>query len=80
MKTSMAKEEEDKGASGSDDEIIGYRQQPGKIPFSRPGSGGKNRFSQTADPEMIPSSQGGSLEQPWGPDRHDVLVSGQIIG
>ena len=22
-------------------EIVGYRQQPGKLPFSRPGSGGK---------------------------------------
>jgi 4-hydroxybenzoyl-CoA reductase subunit alpha len=76
----MAKEEEDEKNSGSGDEIIGYRQQPGKIPFSRPGSGGKKRFSETTDPEMIPSSQGGSLEQPWGPHKHDELVSGQIIG
>ena len=75
----MAKEEDEEN-SGSGDEIIGYRQQPGKIPFSRPGSGGKNRFSETTDPEMIPSSQGGSLEQPRGPHKHDELVSGQIIG
>ena len=26
-------------------EIVGYRQQPGKLPFSRPGSGGKGKFS-----------------------------------
>ena len=73
----MAEEEED---SVSGDEIIGYRQQPGKLPFSRPGSGGKNRFSEATDPEKIPISRGGSLEQPWGPHRHDELVSGQIIG
>ena len=61
-------------------EIVGYRQQPGKIPFSRPGSGGKNQFSKNTDPKMIPSSQGGDLEQPWGDHRHDSIVSGQIIG
>ena len=61
-------------------EIVGYRQQPGKIPFSRPGSGGKNQFSKNTDPKMIPSSQGGDLEQPWGDHRHDGIVSGQIIG
>ena len=33
----MAKEKEDDEKSGSDHEIIGYRQQPGKLPFSRPG-------------------------------------------
>ena len=80
VETSMAKEKEDDEKSGSDDEIIGYRQQPGKLPFSRPGSGGKDRFSEATNPEMIPSSQGGSLKQPWGPHRHDELVSGQIIG
>ena len=76
----MSKEKGDEGSTGSEDEIIGYRQQPGKLPFSRPGSGGKNRFSESTKPEMIPSSQGGSLKQPWGPHRHDELVSGQIIG
>ncbi len=73
----MAKEE---GGEENDDEIIGYRQQPGKLPFSRPGSGGKNQFSQATDQGMIPSSQGGSLKQPWGKHRHDELVSGQVIG
>tara|TARA_B100000214_G_scaffold371836_1_gene348958 strand:+ start:449 stop:3268 length:2820 start_codon:yes stop_codon:yes gene_type:complete len=63
-----------------EEEIVGYRQQPGKIPFSRPGSGGKNQFSKNTDPKMIPSSQGGDLEQPWGDHRHDGIVSGQIIG
>ena len=24
-------------------EMVGYRQQPGKLPFARPGSGGKNQ-------------------------------------
>ena len=35
-------------------EIVGYRQQPGKLPFSKPGSGGKNRFSKPTDQSMIP--------------------------
>jgi len=61
-------------------EMVGYRQQPGKLPFSKPGSGGKNRFSKKRDPEMIPESQGGEKRQPWGPHRHDELISGQIIG
>ena len=26
-------------------EMVGYRQQPGKLPFSKPGSGGSSRFS-----------------------------------
>jgi len=38
-------------------EIVGYRQQPGKLPFSRPGSGGKGKFSESTDEEMIPESQ-----------------------
>ena len=61
-------------------EIVGYRQQPGKLPFSKPGSGGKNRFSKPTDQSMIPESEGGSLAQPWGSHRHDGLVSGQVIG
>ena len=40
-------------------EMVGYRQQPGKTPFSRPGSGGKSPFSEPRDEEMIPESQGG---------------------
>ena len=47
VETSMSKEKGDEGSTGSEDEIIGYRQQPGKLPFSRPGSGGKNRFSES---------------------------------
>ena len=47
------------------DEMVGYRQQPGKISFSRPGSGGKNSFSEPRDEKMIPESQGGMKKQPW---------------
>ena len=61
-------------------EIVGYRQQPGKLPFSRPGSGGKGKFSESTDQEMIPESQGGKLAQEWGPHRHDELISGRVIG
>jgi len=66
--------EEDSG------EMVGYRQQPGKLPFSKPGSGGKDRFSKNQDPEVIPESQGGRKRQPWGPHRHDEVISGQVIG
>ncbi len=61
-------------------EMVGYKQQPGKLPFSKPGSGGKNSFSKPIEESMIPSSQGGKLQQPWGSHRHDSLVSGQVIG
>ena len=61
-------------------EMVGYRQQPGKLPLSKPGSGGSSRFSRATAQEMIPESQGGRMAQPWGPHRHDVLVSGQAIG
>ena len=37
-------------------EMVGYRQQPGKLPFSRPGSGGVDQFSDLRDPELIPES------------------------
>ncbi len=63
-----------------EEEMVGYKQQPGKLPFSKPGSGGKDSFSKAIDQEMVPSSQGGRLEQPWGPHRHDQLISGQAIG
>ncbi|RAH06894.1 MAG: aldehyde oxidase [Methanobacteriota archaeon] len=63
-----------------DKEIVGYKQQPGKLPFSKPGSGGKDGLSRPTDPMMIPESRGGGLSQPWGPHRHDNLVSGQVIG
>ena len=39
------------------DEMVGYRQQPGKISFSRPGSGGKNSFSEPRDEKMIPEKE-----------------------
>ena len=45
----------------NEDEMVGYRQQPGKLPFAKPGSGGKDRFSRPTDQEMIPESQGGEL-------------------
>ena len=61
-------------------EMVGYKQQPGKLPFSKPGSGGKDRFSKHTDPEKIPVSQGGKMAQPWGPHKHDSLVTGQAIG
>ena len=61
-------------------EMVGYRQQPGKISFSRPGSGGKNSFSEPRDEEMIPESQGGEKEQPWGDHRHDNLITGRVVG
>jgi 4-hydroxybenzoyl-CoA reductase subunit alpha len=61
-------------------EMVGYRQQPGKLPFSKPGSGGSDRFSKNLDLSMIPESEGGELAQPWGPHRHDELVTGQVIG
>ena len=64
---------------GNEDEMVGYRQQPGKLPFAKPGSGGKNQFSRPTDKEMIPESQGGNLAQPWGSHRHDKLVSGQTV-
>ena len=66
--------------SEKEKEMVGYKQQPGKLPFSKPGSGGKDRFSKPIDPEKIPISQGGKMSQPWGPHKHDSLVTGQAIG
>ena len=63
-----------------EEEMVGYKQQPGKIPFSRPGSGGKDQFSNLQDDEMIPEGQGGKLSQPWGKHRHDELVTSTSIG
>ena len=70
----------DNNSNTESGEMVGYRQQPGKLPFSKPGSGGKDRFSKPTDYSRIPESQGGSLKQPWGSHRHDGLVSGQVIG
>ena len=33
------------------DEMQGYRQQPGKLPFAKPGSGGSEPFSKLRDME-----------------------------
>ena len=62
------------------DEMEGYRQQPGKLPFSKPGSGGSKQFSELRDMTMIPESQGGEKSQPRGPHGHDKLITGSIIG
>ena len=59
------------GSKKENKEMVGYRQQPGKLPFSKPGSGGSSRFSKTVDQDMIPESQGGKLAEQWGPPRHD---------
>ena len=75
-----SKEASERDATSESGEMVGYRQQPGKLPFSKPGSGGRNRFSKPTDYSRIPESQGGSLKQPWGAHRHDDLVSGQVIG
>ena len=61
-------------------DMVGYTQQPGKLPFARPGSGGKDTFSRLQDPTMIPESQGGTKPQPLGPHKHDHLVSSTAIG
>ena len=62
------------------DEMQGYRQQPGKLPFAKPGSGGSEPFSKLRDMELIPESQGGKKEQPKGPHHHDNLITGSVIG
>ena len=63
-----------------DDEMVGYKQQPGKLSFTRPGSGGSAEFSELRDESRIPESQGGTLAQPQGPNRHDSLITGAAIG
>ncbi len=63
-----------------DKEMVGYRQQPGKLLFNRPGSGGKNPLSSLRDESMIPESQGGGRSQPWGSHVHDELVTSSSIG
>ena len=61
-------------------DMKGYHQQPGKLPFARPGSGGKGQFSELRDLDLIPESEGGRLPQPKGPNRHDGLLTGSAIG
>ncbi len=59
---------EDKGR------VVGYRQQGGKLPFPRPGSGGSSKFSEPRDEDAIVSGMGA------GGHRHDDLVTGSSIG
>ena len=35
-----SKEASERDATSESGEMVGYRQQPGKLPFSKPGSGG----------------------------------------
>jgi len=35
------------------DKVVGYRQQGGKLPFPRPGSGGSRKFSEPRDEDRI---------------------------
>ena len=59
MSTSDSSSEAEGDSDQSEsNEMVGYRQQPGKLPFSKPGSGGKNRFSEPTDQSMIPESEG----------------------
>ena len=61
-------------------EMKGYRQQPGKLPFAKPGSGGKDSFSNLRDLDMIPESEGGKRPQPKGKNKHDSLLTGLSVG
>jgi 4-hydroxybenzoyl-CoA reductase alpha subunit len=62
------------------EQMKGYRQQPGKLPFKKPGSGGSRQFSELRDMDYIPESQGGNRAQPRGPNRHDELLTSSSIG
>ena len=60
---------------GNEDEMVGYRQQPGKLPFAKPGSGGKERFSRPTDEGLIPESQGGGVLFPrWFDDGTNLYL------
>ena len=63
-----------------DEQMKGYRQQPGKLPFKKPGSGGKKQFSELRDLDFIPQSQDGRRPQPRGENRHDYLLTSSSIG
>ena len=56
------------------DIVEGYRQQSGKLPFSRPGSGGSRKMSEPRDEDAIESVKGTSGH------KHDDLVTGSAIG
>ena len=64
----------------SDEQMKGYRQQPGKLPFKKPGSGGGKPFSELRDLDLIPESHDGRLAQPRGENRHDELLTSSSIG
>jgi len=56
------------------DIVEGYRQQSGKLPFSRPGSGGSRKMSKPRDEDTIASIREG------GGHKHDDVVTGSAIG
>ena len=57
-----------------EDKVVGYRQQGGKLPFPRPGSGGSRKFSEPRDEDRIARTRGS------GGHKHDDLVTGSAIG
>ena len=56
------------------DRVEGYRQQSGKLPFSRPGSGGSRRISEPRDEDAISNIRGD------GGHKHGDLVTGSAVG
>ena len=56
------------------DKVVGYRQQSGKLPFPRPGSGGSREISEPRDEDGIAESKGS------GRHKHDDLLTGSAIG
>ena len=54
--------------------VEGYRQQSGKLPFARPGSGGSRGTSKPRDEEAIAASKAATGH------RHDNLITGSTIG
>ena len=56
------------------DKVVGYRQQGGKLPFPRPGSGGSRKFSEPRDEDRIAKTRGS------GSHKHDDLVTGSAVG
>jgi 4-hydroxybenzoyl-CoA reductase alpha subunit len=60
--------------SDEKDKVVGYRQQSGKLPFLRPGSGGSRKISEPRDENSIAESKGA------GGHKHDDLLTGSAIG
>ena len=56
------------------DKVVGYRQQGGKLPFPRPGSGGSRKFSEPRDEDRIAKTRGS------GSHKHNDLVTGSAVG